>query len=412
MATSRNFSEMLNEYLTNDLLKEEMVKSDWFLTNIEKDNNWKGGALVVPFRGAQASTLKFGGLTNSGEIGQSKYVRGSVTNQPEVWGSMIFNARDLMEHDKISEQNFLKLLPDEVEDFIRYMKMAVSLSFTNGDAFDVAAADGGADGTVIVSRVERFEIGMKVVVVSDAPLSVAGFVGAVNMETSDVTIVTQRFGATPVDLSAYLAADDTRFYFDGHETAANRLTALKSSLLSAANGGSAALYGQTKLAYPYLQAINVSGTGITSTNILSSLFTAFGTVRQKGRGNPTVAIMSHKRINHIRAVLEEAKQPYKRADQDKAGVYQWEEITVFSERGQITCVGIYEMDDDWIGIIDKRALKIHSNGFFKKHQQPDGNEYFTIRGSEGYQYIVDICFFGDMVLKAPSICGIIHSIPA
>ncbi len=42
MATTQTFQTMLNDYLTYDLLKEEYIKRDWLLTNVEKDNGWKG----------------------------------------------------------------------------------------------------------------------------------------------------------------------------------------------------------------------------------------------------------------------------------------------------------------------------------------------------------------------------------
>ena len=98
MSTTRSFQAMLNEYLPNDLLMEEMLKRDWVLTNIEKDNNWKGGKSIVPFKGQQASSIKMGGLTTSSDIAEYKYVRGSVDDYVEAWGSLIFNHRDLMDH--------------------------------------------------------------------------------------------------------------------------------------------------------------------------------------------------------------------------------------------------------------------------------------------------------------------------
>ena len=52
MATNREFQDMLNEYLNEDLLREEFIPRTYVLKNIEKDDGWKGGKYVVPFRGA------------------------------------------------------------------------------------------------------------------------------------------------------------------------------------------------------------------------------------------------------------------------------------------------------------------------------------------------------------------------
>ncbi len=57
MATTRSFSAMLNEYLPNKLLKEELLKRDWLLTNIEKDDNWMGSKVIVPFKAAGSSLV-------------------------------------------------------------------------------------------------------------------------------------------------------------------------------------------------------------------------------------------------------------------------------------------------------------------------------------------------------------------
>ena len=139
MATTRTFQAMLNDYLPNELLKEEMVKRDWLLNRVEKDDTWigvsgssgNGGSLIVPFKAAHASSIAAGGLSASNDIAEDSYVRGVIYEQPEVWGSMIFNHRDLMEHGEVSEKNFLKILPDSVNDFMDYMKSVVSVNLLN-----------------------------------------------------------------------------------------------------------------------------------------------------------------------------------------------------------------------------------------------------------------------------------------
>lgn len=54
---------MLNEYLPNELLKEEMIKRDYLLTNVDKDDSWLGGNLIVPFKAAGASSISAGQLS-------------------------------------------------------------------------------------------------------------------------------------------------------------------------------------------------------------------------------------------------------------------------------------------------------------------------------------------------------------
>lgn len=415
MSTTQSFQTMLNQYLPNELLREEIVKRDWILQNVERDDSWKGGNLIVPFKGAQASSVAFGSLTASTDIAEDVYVRGSITTYPEVWGSMVFNHRDIIEHDKISEQNFLKLLPDTVEDFMDYMKQCVSLSFLNGPAFDRLAANGASNGNITVYRPERFTLKQKVYFYDATNgLSAAAYVQTINMGTAVVNLATTRAGGTNFDSSAYTTALSSAIYFDGSQ--ASGLTSLKSSLLAAANSsggvsGTSTLYGQTKTAYPYLQAINVSGAATTSATILEDIFNAYTTVKNRGKGDPRKCLMSYRNLGYIMALLEQQKGAY-HIDQTgtKVNAFGWTEITILGVKGQLDVVGIQECDDDYIMFLDMRAMKIFTNGFFRKRMNPDGREYFEVRNTTGYQYIIDLCFFGDLVLLRPSYCGLLYGI--
>lgn len=410
MSTQTTFDAMLRSYAPNSLFREEITKRDWFLSNADRDDSWLGDSLEVRFKGAGASTIRMGSLTPSGEIGQSVYVKGSIANQPEVWGSLIFNDKDLMRHGKLSEQNFLKILPGEVEDFLQYMQMALSMSFTNGPVLAKVTDSTNANvGVMIVNRVERFDIGMRLKIQDNDTAAADAYVIGIDVSLSKVTLSTTRGGAAS-DFSAYTAGQSAVFYLDGGDQSANQLSSLKASLLSAANGGSASLYGQSKLGYPYLQAINVDGSTITASNILDQIFAAQTVVRNRGKGNPNKIVMSYKHLGSILAKLEALKGAYRLADDAKYSAYGWTEVTIVGVKGSLTVVAIQEMDDDYICILDMSAFKVYSNGFIRKRQNPDGREYFEVRNTTGYQYIVDVCFFGDMVLERPSRCGILYNI--
>lgn len=410
MATTRSFSTMLNDYLTNPLLKEELVKRDYLLNKVEKDDGWIGGPLIVPFKAAGASSVAFGSLTASTDVAEDNYVRGSISTQPEVWGTMIFNHRDLMEHDQISEKNFLKILPNAVEDFMDYLKNVVSTNLLNGSKFASATADCTSLGVCTVDRPDRFVIGQKVYVDDTDASATLGYVRTINMNTRQVVLYSARSGGSVVDLSSYTLAKSTQFYNDGQEAAG--FSSLRSALLSSANGGSSTLYGQTKTAYPYLQAINVSGADITAANIMLKIFDALTTTRQFGKGNPTDVVMSYKNLGSAIKAIEASKGAFNVSPGSKgASQYGWTEITVGSvTKGGLTLVGVQEADDDIIMFIDWRALKFHSNGFFKKRKSPDGIEYFEVRATTGFSYLIDVCLFGDLVVLRPSYCGILYSI--
>lgn len=423
-------TSMLKEYLPYELLFEELVKRDYLLTKVDKDQSWKGGELSVPFMGGRASSFAYGELTDINAITQDRPVRGKVSEYREIWGSMIFHQKDLDTHTDMA-QSFLKILPDRLEDFIERMKEAISVNLLNGSHFDtIKGVANQATGELEVSRPSRFQIGQYVTIGStDENLGTAdflfeGYVRNINMDTSEIELVDLQDvfdGAAAIVVMAGVTVTDN-VYLRGVLGAAPGLgnvvtrgfTSLKSQLLSRVNGGSANLFGVQKTVYPHLQAVNISGVGYLA-NILPSLFSALMEIKQKGKGNPTDAIMSYNTLSYALAQLEEGAggTTYGRqftAGDSKVNAYGWTEIAVSGFGGTITLVGVHEMDDDAIYMMDWRSLKLFSNGFFERRQAPDGKEYYEDRAPTGYRYVIDTRFYGELVLSKPSHCGIIHGL--
>lgn len=411
MSTTRSFQDMLNEYLPNKLLKEELIKRDYILSTIEKDNSWKGGKLVVPFKAAGASSVKMGGLTAANDISEDQYVRGSIDDYKEMWGSMIFNHRDIMDHSgKVVEDSFLKILPDSIEDFMDYCKMVASIQMGTGPSFAaVTDATNAATGIMIVDRIDRFVLGQKVTLDDNDSAAASYYVTAINVNTNAVTLSATRGGAA-ADVSAYSVAQSAKFYTDGADTVS--FTSIKDVLLSAANGGSATVHGKTKTAYPFLQSVNVSGAAITASNIIEKIFDSYTTIRTKAKGKASKVLMSYKHLGSVLKLLDlngEANYNVSVTGK-KASLYGWDEIELTSVKGNLTFVGIQEWSDSEIIFLDPASMVFRSNGFFKKRVSPEGLEYFEVRNTTGYQYIVDLCLFGELEINKPGHNGIIHSI--
>lgn len=415
--TTRNFQDMLNEYTPNKMLMEERVKRDWFLQNVEIDNSWKGGKLIVPFRGGSASSIEFGQLAGSTDISQSTYVRGSIDDYVEVWGSMIFNHRDLMDHSgKIPETTFLKLIPDEIDNLMDMQKEAVSTNLLIGSHFATFLADGTVGGVIEVDHIDRFQLSQKLEIDdgNSSPLTV--YVIAIDVNTAassvpgagQITVSATRGGAA-ADVSAYTTAQSAKCYHPGVLTNGG-FTSVKSVLLSAANGGSSTVHGKTKLSYPSLQAVNILGSDITASNILDKIFDGYTKVRSKAKGNANKVVMSYKHLGSVLKLLETQKGPYVVTKNLQASLYGWSEIEITSVKGTLTLVGILEMDDDVIFYLDMKTMKFYTNGGFKKRQAPDGREYFEVRATTGYQYIVDCALFGELGHLIPGNNGVIYSI--
>lgn len=428
MATARTFQDMLNEYLPNDVFKDEVIKRDWYLENMQKDNNWKGGDIIVPFKGASASSVKFGGLTDENDISEHKFVRGKISGYKEVWGTMVFNETDIMQHDgRVNEQSFIRILPDQIEEFVNDFRQKVSIAMLTGPHFSkVVSVAAAATGVLEVTKIDRFEIGQKVLMSNGALVpNVAGdadfYVIAIDVNASTITLSATRGGAF-VDLTAVTNPPAATYglYHDGIVTVAdpapaNTFMTVRQALLPALLGGSDTIHGQTKLAYPALQAIQVPGAGITPANIIDKLFEAWNTAKIKAKNaNPSKCVVSYKWFGAAMAAIENSGGTSLNRVTTKGPAitkYDWTEISITGVKGSFTLVGVQEMDDDVIYFLDMTAMTFRTNGYIMKKKSPEGLEYYRKRASDGYKLICDICLFGEHEFRKPATCLVIHSIP-
>jgi hypothetical protein len=415
MATLVNssFQTMLNEYLPNRMVSEELIKRDWFLSNLEIDNGWQGGKLVIPFKGAGASSVEFGQLADVSDISQSQYVRGTIETYVEAWGSLVFNHRDLLDAEgKIPEATFLKILPGEVDSMVDYFKQVVSTSLGSGSHFAQLATDGTVAGKFEVDHIDRFQLGQKLVLKDSDPTPLTVYVIAIDVNTATagtgtVTVSNARAGSA-VDVSAYTVAAGAKCYHPG--ALAGSFTSIREVLLSAANGGSADVHGKSKLAWPMLQAVNIDGAAVTASNILDKIFDGYVDVRRKAKGNANTVLMSFKHLGSVMKLLETQKGPYSVTKQPSASIYGWTELSVTTIKGELKMVGIVELDDDVIMYLDMKSMVFRTRGGFRKRKSPEGKEYYEVRSASGFQYVVDMCLFGQLEVNAPGHNAIMHSI--
>lgn len=416
MSTNRSFSSMLNEYLTNDLLREETLKRDYILNTCQKDNSWKGGPLIVPFKATGASSVRMGKLTAVADISQDKFVRGEISDYKEAWGSMIFNHRDIMDHSgRINEDSFLKILPDLVEDFAEYMKMVVSIQLGTGPHFASLTVNGTAGGVIVVDKIDRFCLDQKIALKGDVQASADYYVINININTNEVTLSATRGGAA-ADVSAYTIADNAKTFTD--EADVTSFQSMRDAYLSAVNGGSATLHGQTKTAYPFLQAVNIDGSSWAAGNILGKLFDGYTEVRKKARGRASDILCSYTVGGAIMQAIENGggtngyRGNYQISVKDKkASLYGWDEIMLTTVKGDLKIVMIQEWDDDIVVYHDPKSCTFRSNGYFKDRINPDdGRKFYEVRTEDGFQYVVDKCLFGEMEHTKPGNNGIAYGI--
>jgi hypothetical protein len=324
---------------------------------------------------------------------------------------------DLMEHDgKVNEKSFLKILPGQVDDFVQYMKMAMSINMMDGPSFAKLTVSGTAAGVIEVDRIDRLSISQKLVLDDgdSAPLTVYVISIDVNGGTlaEGSAVVSLTRGGAFTDVSAYTTGAGARCYHPGAQ--AESFTSLTSQLLSLANGGSATIFGQTKTAFPYLQAIQYDGSAISASNLLSHLFRAYSKRQTHAKsGKLPEILMSFKHFGTAITQLESSKGAFNVVPESrKASQYGWQEISIGSVSGEILkLVGIQEHADDNIKFLDWDSITLYTNGFLQRRKAPDGLEYHAVRSTTGFSYLLDYVCAGDIVCKAPWKNLIIANIP-
>lgn len=405
MATQASFNDMLKRYMPYSLLEEEMKKRMFFWDKVEKDNGWEEGVLEVPFVGNEASSLLWGSLTPQADIAEADYVLGTVSVQPELWGTMIFNEKDLRRHVSM-EKSYLKILPGKIDQFVRHTAERVSIQLLDNGTVSKVTGDGQVGGTITVARPYLFQLGERVEILDDDTAAPAAtYITAIDVNSGVLTIEDARSGGSAVDLSAYTVAANAKVQVLG--TDANGMTSLADQLLSAGNGGSATIAGQTKADYPHLQARNIDGSGFSASTLLDDVFDAHYDISERGKGNPTEILMSMGNYKNIAKDIETNRRYA--AGEAKAG-YGFRSTKLIGSSGDIVITALRDMPDDKMYFMDWSALKFYhpKNAFERK--RTNGEEFFVIRATSGYQYVVDIRFAGDLIVHQPSHCGVVYGV--
>ena len=402
--TTREFEQMLNEYLTYELLKEEIDKRNFLINKVDKDLGWRGGAIPVPFKAARASSIRYGGLTEEKNISQSKYIRGRIDEPGEMWGSLVFNERDLSEHSGATkEKSFLNRLTDEIDSMIDLMSSQLSINILAGNAAGyITTTARGNTSQAEVSNPEHLEIGQVVTIKSDE--------GQATVTIDEIDVNESKIKFSPeVPSSTNAIKKGAKVFISNSGGDDNKFVSFRSQLLSASSGGSDTLFGCSKSKYPYLQALEFDGSGINQDNILDTIFDAFIKARKIGKGNANSCVLSYAHGASIMKKLERESGPYRHVG-TKASLYGYETITITGAKGKLDFSLVPEMADDLIYMLDWRGIKLHSNNMFQVRKSPEGQKYHVIRTTEGYRYIVDIVFSGQIVVNRPSYQAVIRGI--
>jgi hypothetical protein len=123
--------------------------------------------------------------------------------------------------------------------------------------------------------------------------------------------------------------------------------------------------------------------------------------------------MSYTNLGSVMKSLEIQKGGFKVTKEAKVTQYGWTEIEIMdlAKMMPLKIVGIQEMEESEIFLLDMNSFYLTSNGGIMKRKGPDGREWFEVRATTGYSYIVDCCLDqANLIFKGPGYNAIIHSI--
>ena len=405
-STNPNLQEMLNEYLPHDLITEEFAKENFLWNSFEKDKSWKNGTdYVIPWEFSKPTDMQMGGLIAESDLGDMGiYKRASKQAQPELWGAIKFLQKDLERYGDL-KQSFLKILPGKINDFVDYMKFVVPCVMLRNGALCTATANGTVGGVLKVDRPQYLHLGQRILIDDLDTGGVIGFVKSINMQTKEILVHTARTAGAAIDLSGYTVAQKTKVLIPGSDS--EQFETFEKYLLPASLGGSDTIYGVSKQSAPILQSQLFDGSSWASANVLDKIYDTYFDVKTLGKVKETEMLVPYSVFKAAAKTLQGSKRY---VEGKKESGYGFSKITITGVEGDMTLTGMVDMPDDKIFMLDKKDFLIAGDKFFEKSKQADGNEFFTLRKTTGYEHIVDIGARFDLIAKKLSSSACVHSL--
>lgn len=402
MAATATYGALLKRYTPESVFENEFKKISYLWQQCEKDKSYRGGTYEIPIEESGFSSLQFGSLAADTDIGEMEVALGTCS-MVELWGSILVREADLYRHGDM-EQSYLKIMPEKIEEFVKFIQQTVSVNFLSGLGIAKATADGEAGGEITVDKPWLFRKNMKVSIDDGNSSEATGYVRSINLSTNKLLIYDARTGGAVVDLSGYTTAQNAVVRIIG--TGSEAFLSLPEALLSSANGGSDTLYGKTKTDYTVLQALSASGSAFTAETILDDLLTEYyKACDARGSDNFKEIYVSYGTFKNIAKLLDTGKRAT--IVDKKAGV-GFNSVDIVGAEGMAKIVALREMPNDKIYMGEMSKVKFAGAEPFKRKLY-NNEEFFMKRGTTGPEMISDIALRGNFIVK-PAQWKVIHSV--
>lgn len=399
-----NLSEMLREFAHSGIVEDSFSKDFYAWNKLKKNRTWKEGAeLQIPMELSENSDLEFGALVAEADIGEGSYKKIKITEQPQLFSSMVIEERDLKRYGDL-KQSFLKMMPQKMSKLTRRMKHAFSAMMLRGGVLaKISSIADAATGKVVIDKPQYFTLGQRVQVNGEIV-----YVTKISMNEKAITLSADRAGAV-IDLTAIASPVSVNDGVNIVGADTENFTSFVDYLLPAAQGGSDQLYGVLdKDTNPIATPQVFDGTGFTASTVVDKLIDIYYDVKELGKVDQAEIIVPYHIFKAFAKKIENSKQ-YSGSEK-KAGV-GYSQLVVVGPAGEMILTALPDMRDDLIFIIDWESFEFAGHRFLDRIKSPDGLEYYTVRSKTGYRFICDHVLQGDLVAKKLSSSAVVHSIP-
>jgi hypothetical protein len=356
----------------------------------EEKTDWGYGQYQLPLETQEASRFEWGALPSATDIPVAAYSKPYIDKPKALLGSMIFDNADLERHQGDMKKSFLSIMPAKGKQFAERMTEKINMSLLSDGSICSVTANGTAGGLVTVgkARVTLFTGGEKIQITNSTPATVTGYVRNIDVNAGTFSLYNAASGGAVVDCSTMTLALSAKIYIVG--ATSERVTSLVDIIFSAANGGKDTLYNGnltksvSAVFQPYFADLSSYTTGAT---LIPALYDALYECEEMGRGGIQRELVLPYNVFKVIAKASETNRKYEMGKESV--VYGSSAVQLTGPHGQMILRAARGVPQDKAMFLDYSALAIVSRGDVIKNANVQGDEFFTLRNTTGYQFIMD-----------------------
>lgn len=414
--------QKMQKIIQDEKLISCRIMKDSFLMNKIKKRSWSGCTRIdFPFELAEAGSINVGCYADENEIFKGKYDKGFIDSSGFISYALCVHQKDLIVHDAIDEESYIKLVGDQISNISKLMTSRVDNMLWNGGSLTTPIANpnvladgtpaggittGDANGCIYVSKPEKLRCGDRVELTSaTVPVPLVGYVSEIDVNSHKIKIVDTMPGlgaGAPVDLSSIDVTASPKIKPFGSYDAEQCGETFGSIDECLGLDGSATLFGINRNVSPIFRGHEYDiSADINPTNALDKLFETYYKMLERCMVDEADMFVSYKFFAVLVKQLQYQKD-YMTRDESKAN-FGFRSICLLGPSGQIRVTPIKCIPDERAYVLDMSSWMWYGDSGAQDPTAPNGKmkSWYDVRTTKGYKFIKDGSFQGKLVCKKP-----------